>query len=333
MSKCNWDGKGWNDIYSHICALPECNGKDCQDVKAVWNETAFETLESLEDMLEKGEFNVDEKGKSDIKKHTEKAIGKKTTPLIFAIYQRKSYIVELFIKNNVDVNLDDDSGMTPLIACVEYNYPECIQLLLENGANVNAKDKEGKTALMRAAETGATDCFDILLPKSDITVQDNEGNTVKNLISKDCETCFDKLAQSICSKISIVKKPNRISQTAAEILRRFREKREQKKALSQAIQSDSVSEKERVANEEREQLAYKKKLDYEQEQEAKKEREYKLNAGSKKRKYKLHKKKTSKKTRSLKKKQTKKRRSFKKKKINLHVINRKQLFMKIISNL
>jgi hypothetical protein len=288
-----------NDIFTLICALPVCEKDDCLTY------TDIETFNKLEKLLKNKSIDVDDMGDSDKNKHYNKSgLYKATTPLIFSIIQDKSYLTELLIENDANVDLPDNSGMTPLIKSVLVDKKECFNLLLEKNANVNlkdtktemtpliasaqmnkpeyvtllvnkhadinAQDSEGKTALMRAAQYGSTACFDFLLPISDITIKDNEGNTVKNLISKDCKTCFDKLAQSICSNTSIVEK---LTHT----------------------QSDSLSKKERAAKEEQ----------------AKEERNKKLNAGSKKRKYKLHKKKTSKKTRSLKKKQTKKRCSSK----------------------
>jgi hypothetical protein len=336
INKCGYL-KG-SDIFTLICALPVCYDDNCL------TEDEWKTFDELEGLLKNNTIKVNDNGDSDINKHYEKSgLSQATTPLIFSIIQNKSYLTELLIENGANVNLPDESGMTPLIKAVlldkkscfntllenganenganlnlkdtktgmtpliasaQMNKPEYVSLLLEKGADINAQDVRGKTALMRAAEYGSTECFDILLPNSDITITDSIGNTVKNLISKDCETCFDKLAQSICSNTERAEQSaQQVNRPRIEsILKRLSEGRKKK---SQEIESDSHIKK--LSAEDR----YAKTKQAEKERVAEEEENKKLYAGSKKRKYKLHKNKTSKKTRSKKKKQTKKRRASK----------------------
>lgn len=62
----------------------------------------------------------------------------------------KKYIIEMAIKNGVDINAVSSSGETLLMAAAEENELDIVFLLIDNGADVHAKDKDGKTALMKA---------------------------------------------------------------------------------------------------------------------------------------------------------------------------------------
>jgi ankyrin repeat protein len=60
-------------------------------------------------------------------------VGHVTTPLIFAISQRKNYVALLLIEHKADVNMADKSGMLPLNACDEY-YSDFRKELISKGA-------------------------------------------------------------------------------------------------------------------------------------------------------------------------------------------------------
>ena len=50
----------------------------------------------------------------------------------------------------LEVNAQDDVGLTALIIAAEYNSPEVVIRLIKAGAQINAKDKDGYTPLMHA---------------------------------------------------------------------------------------------------------------------------------------------------------------------------------------
>ena len=56
-------------------------------------------------------------------------------------------ITELLLKNNVDVNIKDNSGQTALHHSIKKEKSEVISLLLEKGADVNIQDNKGSTPL------------------------------------------------------------------------------------------------------------------------------------------------------------------------------------------
>ena len=76
------------------------------------------------------------------------------TPLINSLYSSEegAEIRKLLLKYGADVNQADRAGQTPLMAAIEQKDTAMMEALLRRGARVNAHDQEGQTALMRAAE-------------------------------------------------------------------------------------------------------------------------------------------------------------------------------------
>jgi ankyrin repeat protein len=60
-------------------------------------------------------------------------------------------VIELLIKDKVDVNAVDEEKMTPLHEAVKYHQLRAVRLLLKNSANVKAEDAKGRQPLHLAA--------------------------------------------------------------------------------------------------------------------------------------------------------------------------------------
>src|SRR5205814_251421 len=71
------------------------------------------------------------------------------TPLIAAVYQNNSNIVDYLIKVGANVNAPDNKGVTPLMWAIGKGDEELdlVKLLVLSGADINAKDGQGATAL------------------------------------------------------------------------------------------------------------------------------------------------------------------------------------------
>jgi len=67
--------------------------------------------------------------------------------LLSAVILDEPAVFNDLIKKGININAQDETGMTALIACAEFDNVELIEVLLANGVDVNAKNNEGDTAL------------------------------------------------------------------------------------------------------------------------------------------------------------------------------------------
>ena len=72
-------------------------------------------------------------------------------------------LVEWLIKAGAAVNIQNIFGNTALICATFKRQNECVRKLLECGANTSIQGKDGLTALMHAARTGDVNCLQTLL--------------------------------------------------------------------------------------------------------------------------------------------------------------------------
>ena len=83
------------------------------------------------------------------------------------------------IKNNANINISDDKGVTPLHLAAFKGQDDNVEYFLKQKANVNAVDKLGRTPLMYAIIDGQTNCVQALLDSgSDLTVADINGDSL-----------------------------------------------------------------------------------------------------------------------------------------------------------
>jgi pectate lyase len=73
--------------------------------------------------------------------------------------------VKALLEQGVDVNAQDDKGITPLHYAVQGDHRELVELLIVNGADINSKDKEGYTSLYYAVWNEDKDMVEFLVTK------------------------------------------------------------------------------------------------------------------------------------------------------------------------
>ncbi|KAL3274655.1 hypothetical protein HHI36_016035 [Cryptolaemus montrouzieri] len=79
---------------------------------------------------------------------------------------------------NIDINVQNASGMTPLSVAVIAAHEESAKILLEHGADPNIADNHGKTPLSFSVSAGNTEVTQLLLEYgADVNVVDTFGNT------------------------------------------------------------------------------------------------------------------------------------------------------------
>lgn len=86
-------------------------------------------------------------------------------------------ILNLTIKNNVDMNYIDETSLSkysPLIMAAYSGSKSIMQKVIKNGADINYKNAEGTTALLEATRMGWTDGVKLLLESgADKNIKDN----------------------------------------------------------------------------------------------------------------------------------------------------------------
>lgn len=86
------------------------------------------------------------------------------SPLILAAEGGHLEIVEMIVKNNVDINYQGKDGVTALFLAVRSNKRDIVRLLLSSGANPNlAIEAKQTTPLHFASQKGYTDIVNMLL--------------------------------------------------------------------------------------------------------------------------------------------------------------------------
>lgn len=63
-------------------------------------------------------------------------------------------IVELLLKNGVDINSKNKNGSAALDIAVEKGYGKIVEILMQSGADPKVENKNGKTAIDIANEKG-----------------------------------------------------------------------------------------------------------------------------------------------------------------------------------
>ncbi|XP_031219032.1 ankyrin repeat domain-containing protein 20A3-like isoform X9 [Mastomys coucha] len=86
--------------------------------------------------------------------HVDKYDRRNRTSLHYACAHNHPEVVTLLIKNNCNINVQDDEGCTPLIKATERNNLECVSILLKHGADPHMADFTGNTALHYAVYNG-----------------------------------------------------------------------------------------------------------------------------------------------------------------------------------
>lgn len=85
------------------------------------------------------------------------------TPLIVALQQGKTDIVEMLIGLGANLSLTDAWGRTPLLVATQLKNTDAIRLLLARGVNVDMANQNDITPLIAAAQTANHEAMKLLL--------------------------------------------------------------------------------------------------------------------------------------------------------------------------
>ena len=80
---------------------------------------------------------------------------------------RKNNIIAVnhILANGVNVNVEDNIGLTPIIIACKVNNTDMAKLLLDNGADVCVKSKRGESPILIACENNNKNLVHQLKPK------------------------------------------------------------------------------------------------------------------------------------------------------------------------
>jgi ankyrin repeat protein len=106
------------------------------------------------------------------------------TPLILACYYSQKEIVEILIKEGVDLEKNSPEG-TALLAAVYKGDIEITKMFLLHKVNINASNNEGNTALMFSVMSGNLEMVKLLLSHgADKNILSKHGSTAFTLAKK-----------------------------------------------------------------------------------------------------------------------------------------------------
>jgi ankyrin repeat protein len=96
-----------------------------------------------------------------------------------------SEIVQLLIKNEINVNEADNEGQTPLTLATSKGLKSIVQIFLENGGDIDHKiTKDGNTPLHIAVINNRVDMINLLLTKKpDLSIQNKTNRTPIDIAS------------------------------------------------------------------------------------------------------------------------------------------------------
>ena len=104
---------------------------------------------------------------------------KLTISIIEAAKIGNTEVVKLLLKENADVNIQNENGWTSLMLASLNGHSQVVELLLKANADVNIQDEDGWTALMIASLNGHTQVVKLLLKENaDVNIQKENGWTV-----------------------------------------------------------------------------------------------------------------------------------------------------------
>ena len=100
------------------------------------------------------------------------------TPLYKAVFHNRFSFVRLLLKRGADVNLPDHEGLTPLHVSALEDLDKLVPVLLNQGAELEAKDSYGYTPLHLATDQGNTKVGRALIERgANVNNRSDWGNT------------------------------------------------------------------------------------------------------------------------------------------------------------
>jgi len=120
------------------------------------------------------------------------------TALSFACIKGHFKVADILIKHGADVNLCNRNGSTPLHFAANEGHTDLVKLLIENKVKVNADNKEQQTPLHYACAQGHLEVAAVLLQKgAALRAQDKNGNLP---LDKAPENFIKKLKEKVPDK-------------------------------------------------------------------------------------------------------------------------------------
>lgn len=104
-------------------------------------------------------------------------------------------MVHTLLESGVDVNAISDSGLTPLHYAANNGHEEVAKILISFGAEVNARDNLGINPLGYAIDGTHLKTIKTLIPYANLSLQDNCGETVKDLDERKGASNFSDKAE------------------------------------------------------------------------------------------------------------------------------------------
>ena len=130
-----------------------------------------------------------------------------TIPIIEAAKIGNTEVVKLLLKENVDVNIQKENGVTALMLASQKGHTQVVKLLLKENADVNIQNNNGWTALMIASQNSHTQVVELLLKENaDVNIQEKDGWTALMLASQKGHTQVVKLLLKENADVNIQKK-------------------------------------------------------------------------------------------------------------------------------
>lgn len=119
-------------------------------------------------------------------------------PLHYAVRNARQHVCETLLSHGADVNARTRCGLaTPLHRAASHGRVEIVELLLRHGADANLTDADGNTALNRALVAGAPAVCKLLMPRTDLTVVNNHGDSAEKLAGHNCAEMLPLVRQYV----------------------------------------------------------------------------------------------------------------------------------------
>jgi ankyrin repeat protein len=107
------------------------------------------------------------------------------TPLLYAVKQRATHLVEFLIQNGANKEAKDSNGETALLLASKFGHVSIAEFLIQNEANIEAENSNGKTPLLLAADFRRVAIVKLLIKAGAILeARDKDGNTPLLLATK-----------------------------------------------------------------------------------------------------------------------------------------------------
>ena len=178
------------DIYSFKNALDQAKAEANADIGCN-NNYINEAVSLLQKILQE-RLNIRNMSEMDENGNFIRNISSKSTPLMIACCDDNRRMVELLLKYNADLNVENDRKMTALMYVSMYGNTKTFKHLCDHGANIKRTCLLGNNILFSACQTGNIEIIkqflkrdhnNNVLPHEDVNRQRHDGMTPLTLLS------------------------------------------------------------------------------------------------------------------------------------------------------